>query len=251
MAKYLILLLTCAGIVLFLVGTLIVARPAADILGFSPSIWFVAAALVLATVAARTAIRYRLLAVSGVGLCILAATATAFKHFQERARSEEAERILKMTLPLSLPHLAIGGPAPEIEAVDLTGRDMSLSQFRGKVVLLVFWASWCSPCMGDVPHEIALVEKFAGRPFALVGVNADQTRAKAEAAVRQHSIPWRSFWNGASGAEGPISTHWGVQAWPTIYVIDDQGVIRHNDLRGSALDLPLERLIRSAESGAR
>jgi thiol-disulfide isomerase/thioredoxin len=127
---------------------------------------------------------------------------------------------------------------------------MRLSEQRGKVVLLVFWASWCGPCMGDVPHEKALVEQFAGRPFVLVGVNGDADAGRGRAAEQRHAIPWRSFWDGEGGAEGPIASQWGVRAWPTIYVIDDQGAIRHNDLRGDALDAPLERLVEAAEAKA-
>lgn len=223
-------------------------RPSLDLIGNTPPIWFLLAALIFATVVIRSSKRSRLLAASGIVLCLTGATFGAFRYLEERASLQKVERIRKMTLPLPLPHLAIGGAAPEIEGVDLSGEKMALSKFRGKVVLLVFWASWCGPCMGDIPHEIGFTERFAGRPFAVVGVNADQDTTTGVAAVKKHSIPWRSFWNGVGGPDGPISTHWGVQAWPTIYVIDDQGVIRHNDLRGTGLDLPLERLIRNAES---
>jgi len=84
----------------------------------------------------------------------------------------------------------------------------------------------------------------------LVGVNADATAERGRAAVEKHAIPWRSFWDGEAGAEGPIATQWGVQAWPTVYVIDDEGRIRHNDLRGDSLDVPLEKLIGAAEARA-
>ena len=158
------------------------------------------------------------------------------------------EKILKLVEPLDLPHLAIGRFAPDIEANNLSGQRMTLREYRGKVVLLVFWSSSCGPCMGDVPHENSLVERFAGRPFALVGVNCDESIAKALAAVEKHSIPWKSFWNGEGGGDGPITEQWGVLAWPTVYVLDDAGVIRHKNLRGDALDAPLERLIATAEA---
>ena len=125
---------------------------------------------------------------------------------------------------------------------------MSLSQHRGKVVLLVFWATWCGPCMGAVTHEKELIERFAGRPFVLVGVNGNDSTAEALDAVEKHSIPWKSFWNGEGGSAGPITTEWGVQAWPTVYVIDHIGVIRHRELHGRSLDEPLERLIAAAEA---
>ncbi len=66
-----------------------------------------------------------------------------------------------------------GKVAPEIDGIDITGAPIKLSNYRGKVVLLVFWSSWCGPCLSQVPQEIALVKKMERRPFTILGVNAD------------------------------------------------------------------------------
>lgn len=124
---------------------------------------------------------------------------------------------------------------------------MKLSDGRGKVVLLVFWASWCGPCMEDVPHEKELAERFKGRPFVLIGVNGDHIQKAAVKAVGKNEIPWRSFWNGPDGSGGPIAAAWNVRGWPTVYVLDQQGTIRQKYLRGKALDEPLEKLVAAAE----
>ena len=90
-----------------------------------------------------------------------------------------------------------------------------------------------------------------GSTSARSGSSTSTERGRAGA--ERHAIPWRSFWDsgeGGDGGDGPIAAAWGIQAWPTIYVIDDQGVIRHNDLRGDALDAPLARLIEGAERRA-
>ena len=102
--------------------------------------------------------------------------------------------------------------------------------------------------MGDVPHEKELHSSFAGRPFAIVGINADETLESAKKAVEENAIPWRSFWNGKRDAKGSIADTWNVRSWPTVYVIDHSGVIRHKHLRRNELDGPLERLIRVAET---
>lgn len=109
-------------------------------------------------------------------------------------------------------------------------------------MLLVFWASWCGPCVGDIPHERELVERFAGRPFVVVGVNADESLEAAAEAVRKHAVPWRSFWNGKGGADGSIADAWNVRGWPTVYVLDHLGVIKHKDLRREDLDEPLAQV---------
>ena len=72
-----------------------------------------------------------------------------------------------------LHNLAVGKPAPEIKGVDIHGKPLALSDYRGKVVALVFWGTWCGPCMREIPREKALVDRMKGRPFAMLGVNTD------------------------------------------------------------------------------
>lgn len=147
-----------------------------------------------------------------------------------------------------LRHLRVGKAAPNIEGEDLDGITFDLNRYRGKVVLLVFWAGWCGPCMADVPHERELVEKYKNRPFVLVGVNGDDTMAEAKVVAENAKISWRSFWNGSSGPRGGIAFAWNIRSWPTTYVIDAAGTIRHKHLRGEQLDEPLEKLVAEAEA---
>ncbi len=76
-------------------------------------------------------------------------------------------------------NLVPGKPAPEIDGVDFDGKRLKLSDYRGKVVVLAFWGSWCGPCMNEVPRERELVERLKGKPFALLGVNCDEDRMTA------------------------------------------------------------------------
>ena len=163
-----------------------------------------------------------------------------------RSLSELAKRAI-----YELKYLSVGGGAPEIDGEDLEGMPMQLTDSRGKVVLLVFWASWCGPCMGDIPHEKELHDRFAGRPFTIVGVNADETSEAARKAVTDSAIPWRSFYNGPRNTSGSIAESWNVSGWPTVYVIDHHGTIRFKHLRREELDMPLELVIREAEKAIR
>src|SRR6266567_2685377 len=102
---------------------------------------------------------------------------------------------------------------------------MKLSEYRGKVVLLSFWAMWCVPCMKFIPHEQALAARFEGEPFAIVGVHGDNDDEVSRNAVASHKISWRSFHD--QPADKPaISDEWHVIGWPTVYLIDRAGVIR-------------------------
>ena len=96
------------------------------------------------------------------------------------------------------------------------------------------------------PHERSLVKKLANEPFVLIGVNSDEDRAQLAKVLEEEQITWRSFWNGGS-TRGPISTQWNVQSWPTIYVIDAEGKIRHKNLRGEPLEQAIDALVAEAK----
>ncbi len=160
--------------------------------------------------------------------------------------------------------LNVGQEIPEIDGPDLDGKPMKLSDTRGKVTLLVFWATWCQPCMAMVPHERALAERYAGRPFALVGVNGDtlpgggpqltgpdgkviDDTARVKAVVEKQKITWRSFRSGQFG----VALDWNAKAWPTAYLIDHRGVIRgkwKGDPGEKELDAAVEKLVKAAEA---
>jgi thiol-disulfide isomerase/thioredoxin len=124
-----------------------------------------------------------------------------------------------------LNHLSIGKVAPEIEGEDIDGKKLKLSDYRGKIVVLSFWASWCGPCMAMVPSEVRLAKRMNGKPFSLVGVNGDCIRDDAKHAVEKKKITWPSFWS-KEGPDGAIPTKWNVGGWPTVFVLDPKGVIR-------------------------
>lgn len=150
-----------------------------------------------------------------------------------------------------LRHLEPGCTVPEIEGKDLDGRPMRLSDFRGKVILISFWATWCAPCMSMVPAEKALLERMRGRPFVIVGVNGDEDASRAKEVVARKGINWRSFWE-EGGPKGGTALRWGASVWPTIYLIDAKGVIRESSegLRGADLDQAAASLVAEAEAVA-
>jgi thiol-disulfide isomerase/thioredoxin len=122
-----------------------------------------------------------------------------------------------------------------------------LSDYRGKVVMISFWATWCGPCMALVPHERELLVRYRVRPFAIVGVNADKDREQLKPLLAKQGIMWQSFWCGEKGALGVIPITWSVQSWPTVYLVDHAGVIRAKDMLGTALDSKIEELVTEAE----
>ena len=93
------------------------------------------------------------------------------------------------------------------------------------------------------PHERSLVKRLADEPFALIGVNSDADLEELAPRRVEEKITWRSFWNGPEGTRGPISEAWNVRSWPTIYVLDAEGVIRYRGVRGEAMDEAVDALL--------
>ena len=147
----------------------------------------------------------------------------------------------------ALRHLRVGKPAGEIEGEDFDGSKFKLSNYHGKVVVLVFCGDWCAPCRTFYPHERSLVKKMEGKPFALIGVNSDPDRETLRMLQADEKVTWRSFWNGPKGTGGPISQAWKVRSWPTIYVMDDKGVIRYKELPEKKLDDAVDELMAKLE----
>ena len=102
------------------------------------------------------------------------------------------------------------------------------------------------------PHERSLVKKMENKPFALLGINSDP-REHLKETLKKENMTWRSWWDGGN-TQGPIATEFGVRGWPTLYVIDHKGVIRHK-WEGSpgpeVLDKALEKIVQEAEEDAK
>ena len=100
------------------------------------------------------------------------------------------------------------------------------------------------------PYERSLVKKMEGKPFALIGVNSDSDRQALRPVLERERITWRSFWNGPGGTDGSISGRWKVDGWPTIYIIDANGIIRYRDPQSDAhIDRAIATLL--AEMGVK
>ena len=89
------------------------------------------------------------------------------------------------------------------------------------------------------------MKRLEGKPFALLGVNSD-SKERVRRAVKKENITWRSWWDGGS-TDGPIAKAWNVKGWPTIYVLDAKGVIRHRDVRDQELDDAIDTLLKEVE----
>jgi hypothetical protein len=94
--------------------------------------------------------------------------------------------------------------------------------------------------MAMVPHERELVKRLEGKPFVFLGVNADEKREDLKKTQENNRMSWRSFFDGRGGA---ISKEWNIKYFPSVFVLDDNGVIRYKGVRGRAMDEAVEKLL--------
>ena len=99
------------------------------------------------------------------------------------------------------------------------------------------------------PHERSLVKRLLGKPFVLLGINSDADKDELKKVMEKESITWRSWWNGPKGTSGPLSKKWNVHGWPTIYVLDAEGVIRFKNVREKAMDEAVDQLLKELGAG--
>lgn len=156
------------------------------------------------------------------------------------APAEAVSKREKKTKPKVKVGTLAGNQAPEIEGVNVAGKPMKLSDFRGKVTVLTFWGTWCGPCMAMLPHERELVEKHTKDAFAFVSVNTDPLPT-IKRMIKKREVTWDNWCDGSP--DGPICQAYRVSSFPTIFVLDRAGIIRYVDVRGEELEQAIDTLL--------
>ena len=136
-----------------------------------------------------------------------------------------------------------GTVAPEITLPDMEGKMVSLSSFRGKFVLLDFWASWCQPCRGENPNVVAAYRKFKDKNFTVLGVSLDNQKGTWDKAIKDDSLSWTQL-SDLSGWKSTAVVTYGVHSIPANFLIDPTGKIIGHDLRGSQLEEVLTEVLK-------
>ena len=139
--------------------------------------------------------------------------------------------------------IALGAVAPEFAEADTSGKMINLSSFRGKYVLIDFWASWCGPCRQENPNVVKAFNRYKGQKFTIIGVSLDQPNGKTKwlAAIHKDGLNWAQvsdlkYW------DSKVADQYAVRGIPQNFLLDPDGKIVAKNLRGDDLEEKLEEL---------
>ncbi|MCG9132709.1 redoxin domain-containing protein [Candidatus Poribacteria bacterium] len=161
------------------------------------------------------------------------------KQLLEQDKSERKGELPKP--PMAQPSDWIGKPALDFQVTDLKGEALSLEKYRGQVVLLDFWATWCPPCVAEIPNVKKTYEKYKDQKFQIIGISLDRSKEPLDAFIEEKDLAWIHYWDNT----GKIANLYKVQAIPSTFLIDGEGVIQKTNLRGYRLETAVAELVQT------
>ena len=153
---------------------------------------------------------------------------------------------MQMTMAKNKASLEEGKPAPDFTAKTVTGKEVKLSSLKGQVVLLDFWASWCGPCLAELPELKNIYEKHDGKGLTIIGISADHDEQTLVNFVKENDIKWMQIYD-ADRKPGSPGTIYGVMSFPTTILIDAKGNISAMNLRSTELAEAIDKLLEKKE----
>ncbi|GHV08233.1 hypothetical protein FACS1894160_2190 [Bacteroidia bacterium] len=138
---------------------------------------------------------------------------------------------------------AVGSVAPDFTQNDPSGKPIKLSSFRGKYVLIDFWASWCGPCRRENPNVVQTYQKYKNKNFEILGVSLDNDKNAWLSAIEKDNLTWLHV-SDLRGWKSAAAQLYSVESIPQNFLLDPKGVIIEKNLRGKQLDEALAKALK-------
>ena len=168
------------------------------------------------------------------------------KYLEQNPAASEASAVKAL---IANPKLVKEKFALNFKVTSHKGDELSLDKLKGKIVLLDFWATWCGPCIREMPELKSMWKKYGGDNFVIIGINLDQNRDNFEKYIEQEEITWPQYVDGKGKADS-ISALYNVRAIPHTVLIDQDGIIRAVGLRGPQLSNKIGELLKTSQKSA-
>jgi len=148
----------------------------------------------------------------------------------------------------TLRRLALPGNPMKITGTLLNGQPFDQSTLAGKIVLVDFWATWCGPCIAEIPNVLEQYQKYHSKGFEVVGISLDQERAALEKFVTERKIPWPILFEPSEGSgwQHPLASYYGISGIPTVILIGKDGNVVSLNARGERLGELLDELFKDS-----
>lgn len=134
------------------------------------------------------------------------------------------------------------GDEMKIAFTDLAGKEVDLAKMTDKVVLVDFWATWCGPCVAEMPNVIAAYDKYKAKGFEVIGISLDEDKAAVEKFVADNKMTWSQYFDG-KGWENELAQHFGISGIPATFLVGKGGKIVASNLRGEELEAAIEKAL--------
>jgi thiol-disulfide isomerase/thioredoxin len=140
--------------------------------------------------------------------------------------------------------LAADTAFPDFDVKDLDGKALSIAGYKGKVVMVDFWATWCPPCRDEVPNVASVYQKYHDKGFEIIGVSLDREgdKDKLISFTKDHNMPWRQYFDGKYW-NNDLAVKYGVRSIPATFLLDGSGKIIASNVRGEALEPAVKKAL--------
>jgi thiol-disulfide isomerase/thioredoxin len=171
-----------------------------------------------------------------------AAFGKRFSTHEDEELANYGQRMVGVSRRLGLP-----GSEMQVEGKTVAGEEFDWKSYRGKVVLVDYWATWCGPCIAELPNLKENYEKYHDKGFEVVGISLDENRNRLQRFLTEEEIPWACLFDDGNGPNHPMAKYYGITGIPTTILVDRDGKVVKMNVRGGDLGRQLAKIFGPAD----